>query len=63
MDSDLAIALLREIQQTVREDLMLVVMSATLESQPVFRDHLPYWMGPIVGALLAAVVHAESGPR
>lgn len=31
----------------------------TLETQPVFRDHLPYWMGPIVGALLAAVVHAE----
>jgi glycerol uptake facilitator-like aquaporin len=26
---------------------------------PLFRDHLPYWMGPIVGALLAAVVHAE----
>jgi len=31
----------------------------TLEAQPVWRDHLPYWMGPIVGALLAAVVHAE----
>lgn len=31
----------------------------TLETQPVFRDHLPYWMGPIVGALLAAIVYAE----
>ena len=31
----------------------------TLEAQPVLRDHLPYWMGPIVGSLLAAVVHAE----
>lgn len=30
-----------------------------LEAQPVWRDHLPYWMGPIVGALLAAVVYAE----
>jgi MIP family channel proteins len=29
------------------------------ETVPVWRDHLPYWMGPIVGALLAAVVHAE----
>jgi ATP-dependent helicase HrpB len=33
--TDLAIALLREIRQTVREDLMLVVMSATLEAEPV----------------------------
>jgi glycerol uptake facilitator-like aquaporin len=32
---------------------------APLETQPVFRDHLPYWMGPIVGALLAAVVYVE----
>src|SRR5262249_42939070 len=31
----------------------------TLEPLPVWRDHLPYWMGPIVGALLAAIVHAE----
>ena len=33
--TDLAIALLREIRQTVREDLMLIVMSATLEAEPV----------------------------
>jgi MIP family channel proteins len=31
----------------------------TLASQPVIQDHLPYWMGPIIGALLAGVVHAE----
>jgi aquaporin Z len=31
----------------------------TLDAQPVFRDHLPYWMGTIVGALLAGVAHTE----
>jgi len=35
LHTDLAIALLREIQQTVREDLRLIVMSATLEAEPV----------------------------
>ena len=32
--SDLAIALLREIRQTVRPDLVLIVMSATLDAEP-----------------------------
>lgn len=32
---------------------------ASLDVQPLWRDHLPYWMGPIVGALLAAVVYSE----
>ncbi len=31
----------------------------TLASLSYFRDHLPYWMGPIVGAMLAAILHAE----
>ncbi|MDQ3440467.1 MAG: ATP-dependent helicase HrpB [Planctomycetota bacterium] len=35
LHTDLAIAMLREVQQTVREDLMLVVMSATLDADPV----------------------------
>ena len=35
LHTDMAIAYLREIQQTVREDLILVVMSATLEAEPV----------------------------
>jgi ATP-dependent helicase HrpB len=33
--TDVTIALLREVRQTVREDLMLVVMSATLDAGPV----------------------------
>ena len=33
--TDLAIALLREVQQSVREDLLIVVMSATLAAEPV----------------------------
>ena len=33
--SDMAIALLREVRQTVRPDLILIVMSATLEAEPV----------------------------
>ena len=35
LHTDVAIAFLREIQQTVREDLMLIVMSATLDAEPV----------------------------
>src|SRR5256885_2368653 len=35
LHTDVAIAFLREIRQTVREDLILVVMSATLEAEPV----------------------------
>src|SRR5947209_2353118 len=37
LNTDLAIALLREVQQTVRDDLIIVVMSATLEAEPVAR--------------------------
>jgi ATP-dependent helicase HrpB len=35
--SDLCAALLREVKQTVREDLILIVMSATLEAEPASR--------------------------
>jgi len=35
--TDVAAALLREVQQTVREDLILIVMSATLDAEPVAR--------------------------
>lgn len=35
LHTDIAIALLREIQQSLRPDLMLIVMSATLQAEPV----------------------------
>src|SRR6185295_17057583 len=35
LEGDFALALLRHLQQTVRTDLRIVVMSATLESSPV----------------------------
>jgi ATP-dependent helicase HrpB len=35
LHSDLALAFLREVQQTIRPDLKLIVMSATLDAQPV----------------------------
>ena len=35
--TDLCAALLREVRQTVRDDVMLIVMSATLEAEPVAR--------------------------
>jgi ATP-dependent helicase HrpB len=35
--TDLAIAMLREVQQSIREDLLLVVMSATLAAEPIAR--------------------------
>jgi ATP-dependent helicase HrpB len=34
LNSDLAVAMLREMQQTVRSDLLIVIMSATLEAEP-----------------------------
>ena len=37
LHTDLAIALLREIRESVRDDLILVVMSATMEAEPVAR--------------------------
>jgi ATP-dependent helicase HrpB len=37
LNIDLAIAMLREIQQSVRQDLLIVVMSATLEAAPAAR--------------------------
>jgi ATP-dependent helicase HrpB len=37
LHTDVAVALLREVQQTVREDLILVIMSATLEAEPASR--------------------------
>ncbi|HWE96611.1 MAG TPA: ATP-dependent helicase C-terminal domain-containing protein [Tepidisphaeraceae bacterium] len=35
LHTDMSIAMLREIRQTVRDDLILIVMSATLEAEPV----------------------------
>ena len=37
LDSDLALALLRRLQQTTRPDLRIVVMSATLDAAPIAR--------------------------
>jgi ATP-dependent helicase HrpB len=37
LHTDMAAALLREVQQAVRDDLILIVMSATLEAEPVAR--------------------------
>ena len=43
INTDLAIALLKEVRQTVREELKLIVMSATLEAEPVaaYLDNCP----------------------
>lgn len=37
LHTDMAIALLREVQETVRDDLKIIVMSATLQAEPVAR--------------------------
>ena len=37
LESDLALALLRRLQQTSRRDLRLIVMSATLDAGPIAR--------------------------
>ncbi|MDW8261341.1 MAG: ATP-dependent helicase HrpB [Phycisphaerales bacterium] len=46
--SDLALALLREVQQTIRPDLRLIVMSATLDAAPIsrFLDDAPVFEIP-----------------
>jgi ATP-dependent helicase HrpB len=64
LHTDLAVALLREIRQTVRPDLMIAVMSATLEAEPVAR-----FMGnaPIVRSagrtFPVDISHAGATPR
>ncbi|MFM7864483.1 MAG: ATP-dependent helicase HrpB, partial [Planctomycetaceae bacterium] len=40
LDSDLALAMVRRVQQTVRPDLRIIVMSATLDPEPIAR-----WLG------------------
>ena len=40
LDSDLALAMVRRVQQTVRPDLKILVMSATLDPQPIAK-----WLG------------------
>lgn len=37
LHTDLALALLREVRETIRDDLLIVVMSATLDAEPVAR--------------------------
>ncbi|MBI5850755.1 MAG: ATP-dependent RNA helicase, partial [Planctomycetes bacterium] len=43
VETDLALAMLREVRETVRPDLVLVVMSATLDAEPIaaFLDDAP----------------------
>jgi ATP-dependent helicase HrpB len=43
LDSDLALAMVRRVRQTVRPDLKIIVMSATLDPAPIasFLDHCP----------------------
>ena len=63
--TDMAIALLREIRQTVRPDLILIVMSATLEAEPVAaflgRDGTPAPVVRSAGRLFPVeIVHAPA---
>lgn len=46
--TDVAVALLREVQRTAREDLRIVVMSATLDPGPIarFLDNAPVFESP-----------------
>src|SRR2546423_12809549 len=48
LHTDLAAALLREIRRSVREDLILVVMSATLDAEPIaaFLGNCPILRAP-----------------
>src|SRR4051794_13928181 len=62
LHTDMAIAMLREVRQSVRDDLMLVVMSATLHAEPVakFLDDCPIVRVP--GRTFSVdVTHVASG--
>jgi ATP-dependent helicase HrpB len=63
LNSDLALAMVRRVQETVRPDLKLVVMSATLAAEPIAR-----WLGecPIVesqGRLHPVTIRYLEDPR
>lgn len=64
LHTDLALALLREVRETVRDDLILLVMSATLDAGPIAR-----FLGgcPIVRgegrAFPVAIEHLPQGPE
>ena len=64
LHTDLAVALLREVRQTVRPDLMIVVMSATLDAQPVarFLDEAPVIQSEGC-AFPVEIIHAGATPR
>ncbi len=49
LETDLALAMVRRVQQTVRPDLKLIVMSATLEAEPLVRylDGAPILSCPV----------------
>ena len=61
LHTDVAIALLREVQQTVRPDLCIIVMSATLEAEPV--SQILRWVpgGPGAGPDLPRKHHVCRG--
>jgi ATP-dependent helicase HrpB len=63
VEGDLALALLREIQREVRPDLLIVVMSATLDAEPI-----SHFLGdcPIVkvdGGLYPVAIEYRPSPR
>ena len=59
LNSDLALAMVRRVQETVRPELKLVVMSATLAAEPIAR-----WLGdcPVVESRGPAASRGDSLP-
>jgi ATP-dependent helicase HrpB len=63
LNSDLALALLRQVRQSVRPDLILIVMSATLDAEPIstYLDCCP--VVRVDGGLHAVSVHFRPARR
>lgn len=61
--SDVAMAMLKQVRQTVRPDLLILVMSATLDPQPIsdFLDNAPVLQVP--GRLFPVKIQYAPGPE
>ena len=62
LHTDLALALLREIRESVRDDLIIVAMSATMDADPVARFLGDAPIVRVAGRTYPVAIHHRAGP-